>query len=159
MRLRASTRGVTLSMVLLLISATGFAESVEDELMSLTKKLLTRIYVEPSSDFYKEHVAEDVTCYEGLPTRLDGIEYHLKALDALAESTEHPGKRHIELLNPKIQVYGDVGVVTATVQFATFQNQGVETRLLNETRVWAKVDGAWKLVHFHKSPVEWPPPE
>jgi len=159
MRSKTATQFAIFSLVLLLISATGFAESVEDELMSLTKKLLTRIYVDPSSDFYKEHVAEDVTCYEGLPTRLDGIEYHLKALDALAESTEHPGERHIELMNPKVQLYGDVGVVTATVQFATFRNKSVETRLLNETRVWAKIDGDWKLVHFHKSAVEWPQPE
>jgi len=145
--------------VLLLIPATGFAESVEDELLSLTKELLTRIYVDPSADFYKDHVAEDLTCYEGLPTRLDGIEYHLKALDALAESAGQSGTRHIELLNPKVQVYGDVGIVTATVQFTQFRNQDTETRLLNETRVWAKIDGDWKLVHFHKSPVAWPQPE
>ena len=159
MRSKAATQFASFSMVLLLISAAGFAGSVEDELLSLTKKLLTRIYVDPSSDFYKQHVAEDVTCYEGLPTRLDGIEYHLKALDSLAESAEHPGERHIELLNPKVQLYGDVGIVTATVQFSTFRNQGTETQLLNETRVWAKIDGDWKLVHFHKSPVEWPHPE
>lgn len=152
------TMMILITALFLSISA-GVAQTVEEELMSLTTKLLTRIYVDPSSEFYRAHVAEDVTCFEGLPTRLDGIQYHLKALDNLSESEDDPSERHVELLNPKVQVFGDAGIVTATVQFTTFRRTGVETTLLNETRVWAKIDGVWKLVHFHKSPVEWPHPD
>ena len=156
MRIRKTVPVPVFLAVFILLANPIAAESIEEELMDLTKKLLTGIYVDPSSEFYSAHVAEDVTCYEGLPTRLDGIEYHLKALDSLASTEQEKSKRHIELLNPKVQLYGDVGIFTATVQFTTFGEDSIESNLLNETRVWAKIDGNWKLVHFHKSPVKWP---
>jgi calcium/calmodulin-dependent protein kinase (CaM kinase) II len=127
--------------------------SPEEEVLTLTRTLLENIYLHPSADFYAAHVDADVTAYEGTPTRVDGIDYHLFALQQLAQARNDGAARHLELLNPKVQLYGDVAIVTATSQVTTVTEGQFSTSYLHETRVWARRDAAWKLVHFHKSPV------
>lgn len=129
------------------------APAAEEEILALTRALLENIYIHPSADFYAVHVDADVTAYEGTPLRLDGIDYHLFALRQLARRRDEGAARHLELLSPKVQLYGDTAIVTATSQVTTVREGEFSTAYLHETRVWVRRNGAWKLVHFHKSPV------
>jgi ketosteroid isomerase-like protein len=126
------------------------ADSPQDEVLALTRELLENIYVHPNADFYAAHVDADVTAYEGTPARQDGIAYHLFMLRQLAA---HPaeGAVHLELLNPKVQLFGDVAIVTATSQVTRVKGEEIKSSYLHETRVWVRRKGEWKLVHFHKS--------
>jgi ketosteroid isomerase-like protein len=125
------------------------AQTPEEEVLALTRELLENIYVHPNAHFYAEHVDADVTAYEGTPTRQDGIDFHLFMLRQMAASSG--AVQHLELLNPKVQLYGDVAIVTATSQVTSVNQGEVETSYLHETRVWARGEDGWKLVHFHKS--------
>lgn len=150
----------SLSALSLVITAVALsaspAASPEEELRALTRELLENIYVHPSADFYAAHVDPEVTAYEGLPTRMDGIEFHLFVLRELSRTFPQGQVRHLELLNPKVQLYGEAAVVTGTSHVTIIDEEEARTELLNETRVWVRREGEWKLVHFHKSPVEWP---
>ena len=151
-----------LVLLLLLGSAllAGPAAAPEEKVLSLTRALLENIYVQPSAQFYADHVDPDVTALEGTPVRVDGIDFHLFALSQLARArAEDKSARYLQLLNPRVQRYGDTAIVTLTSQVTTAREGAFQTTYLHETRVWARRDGQWKLVHFHKSPVPGPRPE
>lgn len=138
----------------LTLVAAGSPPSAEEEVLALTRQLLQKIYLRPSADFYAAHVDPAVTAFEGTPARIDGIDYHLFALKQLAAARQDDGAaRHLELLNPKVQLYGDAAVVTLTSLVTTVRDGKFDTSYLHETRVWVHQAGEWKLVHFHKSPV------
>jgi ketosteroid isomerase-like protein len=73
-------------------------------------------------------------------------------------ATEEGGESHVEheILQPRVQVYGDTAIVTFTLMIRAASSAGVVHKSHNETRVFHNfADGApvWKLVHCHKSPV------
>ena len=69
------------------------------------------------------------------------------------------GERRIEheILQPRVQVYGDTAIVTYTLLIRAASRGGVVHRSHNETRVFHNFGTAaapqWKLVHCHKSPI------
>ncbi len=61
------------------------------------------------------------------------------------------------MLQPKVQVYGDVAIVTYTLLMRYISDEGVRHTQHNETRVFYRRPAGWQLVHCHKSPM-WPAP-
>jgi len=86
------------------------------------------------------------------PNRIDGLEFHLK----LIEGGGNGAPSRLDLLTPRVQVYGDTAIVNYTLLKTVFGRPEVllppEFSTINETRVFVKLDGAWKMVHLHKSP-------
>lgn len=150
-------RRIFLLCLLLVLSSTLLvwpAGTPEEEVLNLTRALLENIYVHPSAQFYAANVEADVTAFEGTPVRVDGIDFHLFALSQLARGLESDkSARYLQLLNPRVQRYGDTAVVTLTSQVTTVREGAFQTAYLHETRVWVRRSGQWKLVHFHKSPL------
>ncbi|MCX7852676.1 MAG: hypothetical protein N2383_07800 [Caldilineales bacterium] len=70
---------------------------------------------------------------------------------AAAATLEH------EILNPRVQLFGDTAIVTYTLLLRAKGANGVSHRVHNETRVFHNYGTAeapqWKLVHCHKSPI------
>jgi ketosteroid isomerase-like protein len=102
-------------------------------------------------------LADDYTEFNrDYPVRLDG-----KALNsALAEALARSGDRTIlgDMQNAKVQVYGDVAILTYNYVGVDLHKDGkTESSVAKSTRVYAKIDGQWKLVHANFAPV--PPPE
>ncbi len=130
--------------------------SEEEEVLALTRELLENIYLHPNPDFYAAHALPELTAFEGGP-RIEGLDMHLFALGQFAELVEAArasGEKvagHLELLNPKVQLYGDTAIVTFTSGVWRMQGEEFSAEFLNETRVWVRRGGAWKLAHFHKS--------
>lgn len=59
-----------------------------------------------------------------------------------------------EMLNPNVQVYGDVAVLTYNFAGIVQDKEGkTSTTLAKSTRIYAKKDKAWKLVHANFAPV------
>jgi ketosteroid isomerase-like protein len=102
-------------------------------------------------------MAEDYTEFNpGYPIRLDG-----KALvSAITEAQARSGDRGIlgDMQNAKVQVYGDVAILTYNYVGVDLHKDGTtEPSVAKSTRVYAKIDGQWKLVHANFAPVS--PPE
>jgi hypothetical protein len=111
---------------------------------------------------YHETTSPDLTLYEWwvTPHRIDGLPFHEFMMTANAEKgtvfgAEAKGekaKTRFDLSNLLIQRYGDCAIASYTLLTSTSTADGVKVAAHNETRVIVKLDGAWKVVHVHKSP-------
>lgn len=108
---------------------------------------------------YHETTAEDLTLYEWwvTPHRLDGLPFHEFMMTSNAShgsvfGAEEKGKTRFDLSNLHIQRYGDTAIASYTLLISTELPAGVKVAAHNESRVMVKLDGAWKVVHVHKSP-------
>lgn len=92
--------------------------------------------------------AEDVTYYDDIAAhvRVDGIQAMREYLSSL--QGQIPPHRY-EILDPKVQVYGDVGILTLRYQARDFEGQPLAE--WKATSVYQKRDGEWRIVHAHWS--------
>lgn len=120
---------------------------------------------------YHATTSTDLTLYEWwiTPHRLDGLPFHdfmmaenarrgsvFGAPDLPPDEREKPSTR-FDLANLRIQRYNDFAIASYTLLTSTATAQGVHVISHNESRVLAKLEGSWKVVHVHKSPA-WPAP-
>ena len=132
-----------------------------DEIETFLRKHLQGI-MENDVASYHETTSSDLTLYEWwvTPNRIDGLPFHEFMMTANAEKgtvfgAETKGERaktRFDLANLHIQRYGDCAVTSYTLLVSTSTADGVKVAAHNETRVIVKMDGAWKVVHVHKSP-------
>ena len=110
---------------------------------------------------YQETTAEDLTLYEWwiTPHRIDGIPFHEFMMTSNAERGTVFGaegtaksRTRFDLSNLHIQNYGDTAIASYTLLISTASADGVKVASHNESRVILKREGAWKVVHVHKSP-------
>lgn len=115
---------------------------------------------------YHATCAENLTLYEWwvTPHRLDGIPFHdfmmaenarrgtVFGAENTGASADLPPHNRYDLANLHIQRYGDTAIASYTLLTSTGDAQGVHVVAHNESRVMVKLDGAWKVVHVHKSP-------
>ena len=66
-------------------------------------------------------------------------------------------RKRCEILQPRIQVYGDAAIISYTLFVRAVQDGQVQHLSHNESRVFYNFGGAdapdWKLVYCHKSPI------
>ena len=111
---------------------------------------------------YHETTAEDLSLYEWwvTPHRLDGLPFHEFMMTSNAsrgsvfgaEDNGRKAQSHLDLANLHIQRYGDTAITSYTLLISTALPEGVKVAAHNESRVMVKLNGAWKVVHVHKSP-------
>lgn len=132
----------------------------DSEIVEFLKKHLGSIQ-ENDTKTYNETTAEDLTLYEWwvTPHRIDGLSFHEFMMASNAErgtvfGAEAKGKTatRLDLSNLHIQRYGDTAIASYTLLISTATPEGVKVASHNESRVMVKLDGAWKIVHVHKSP-------
>jgi hypothetical protein len=115
---------------------------------------------ENDSAAYHETTSADLTLYEWwvTPHRLDGLPFHEFMMAANAKrgtvfgAEGEPAPTRFDLANLHIQRYGDTAIACYTLLVSAATAQGVNVAAHNESRVMVKMDGAWKVVHVHKSP-------
>ena len=98
-----------------------------------------------------ETVADDYTEFNpDYPTRIDG-----KALNVrMAEVPPSAKSIYGDMLNPKVQVYGDTAVLTYNYAGITREADGkTAASAAKSTRVYVRSGGQWKLVHANFAPV------
>ncbi|MDE2126961.1 MAG: nuclear transport factor 2 family protein [Armatimonadetes bacterium] len=124
----------------------------ERELLKLAWDMLAAIH-SGDFEFYAAHCTPDLSCYEDVcPYRIDGLEFHLDMIRVLGSDPSTFPVR-FDLLTPRVQLLGDTGVVTFT-RLTSRQSNGVpHWSTCNETRVFTRSDGTWKMAHFHRSGV------
>ena len=132
----------------------------DKDIIDFLKKHLQSIQ-ENDTKTYEETSAEDLTLYEWwiTPHRIDGLPFHEFMM---ASNSEHgtvfgaepkaKSKTRFDLSNLRIQNYGETAIASYTLLISTSSSEGVKVASHNESRVLIKMDGAWKVVHVHKSP-------
>lgn len=120
------------------------------ELIALSHKLLDTI-VAGDWEAYAGLCDPSLTCFEpeARGHLIEGLPFHKFYFD-LGPSK---GPRTITLASPHVRVLGDAAVVSyKRVTQHLDANGNPQTAEMEETRVWQKQNGAWKHVHFHRSP-------
>ena len=98
-------------------------------------------------------MADDYTEFNAdFPTRIDGKALNTRLAAALAEGG---GKMLAgEMVNAKVQAYGDVAILSYNFIGVTQDADGeTEPMLAKSTRVYVKQNGSWMLVHANFAPV------
>ncbi len=126
-------------------------DDVQRELLEITWQMLDAIHT-GDADAYARHTAAELSCYEDVCAyRIDGLEFHLTLIRQMAQNSANRPTR-FDMLTPRVQVYGETGIVTYT-RLMTYDDGGKPRwTTSNETRVYIKRDDRWQMVHFHRSP-------
>ena len=123
--------------------------------MSEERKLLDTLYLllhamrAGDEEFYRKHVSEDLSCFEpeSQGYLVDGLPFH----EFFITNFKVTGPYHLELIRPTVRVFGDTGYTAYTLIVLQKPDGNPVISRVNETRVWHKEDGLWRMVHFHRS--------
>ena len=152
---RITTVGLAFACILLALPAASLAghhEGVAKEIKDLT-------YAAWQADLDEDFeagmaiLADDYTEFNGaFPTRIDGAAMSGRLYKPQLEAEGMAVAA--EMANAKVQVYGDVAILSYNYHGLSKNKDGeVEPNLAKSTRVYAKIDGEWKLVHANFAPV------
>ncbi len=123
-------------------------QQVADEIIAMVKAQWAAQAADPGNvvEAFK-NVAEDYTEFNGdYATRVDG---KTVAMNLSEPGGKSPSRRAAaEMLNPKVQVYGDVAILTYNFAGVNINKEGeLKPFRAKSTRVYAKQNGKWKMVH------------
>ncbi len=122
------------------------------ELLRLNQRLLDSI---AAGDWnaYQELCHPELTCFEpeARGQLVEGLAFHKFYFDLGAPTSP----RNTTMTSPRVLMLGDDAAVVAYVRLV--QRIGDDdkpaTVCSEETRVWQRIDGRWRHVHFHRSAV------
>ena len=121
-----------------------------DELLRLNQRLLDSI---AAGDWnaYQELCHPELTCFEpeARGQLVEGLAFHKFYFDLGAPTSP----RNTTMTSPHVIMLGDDAAVVAYVRL--LQRIGDDDKPVTvcseETRVWQRIDGRWRHVHFHRS--------
>lgn len=139
------------------VLALGFAAPVyaqdADEIMALARaQWAAQDAKKPAAEAWAS-VADDYTEFNAdMPTLVMGKALNVRFFEA---ANQDGGTGLVsEMLNPHVQFYGDVAILTYNYAGMTKDKEGkVSPNLAKSTRVYAKKSGKWMLVHANFAPV------
>ena len=122
------------------------------QLLDLNQQLLVAIV----TGDWKTYVAlcdESITCFEpeARGQLVVGMPFHKYYFD-LPSAPQKPSKQ-VTMSQPHVRLMGEQAAVISYVRLTQSLDAGgaPQTGRMEETRVWQKVGGQWKHVHFHRS--------
>ena len=128
------------------------SENSEQEILDFLDRHLRSVFSR-DVETYVATTSEELSLYEWwvTPHRQDGLDFHLFMIEQGWSGTA--GEFRYDLLEPRVQIYGDTAVVSYTFMLSQVQEDGsISHRTHNESRVLVKKEGKWQVVHVHKSP-------
>ncbi len=138
---------------LIITAPTSVMADDADDVIALAKAQWAAQLANAPAAKVMETVADDYTEFNPTyPTRLDGKKLNKK----FAEASEKDATKLVvaDMANPKVQVYGDVAILTYNFIGATQDADGtISQTTAKSTRVYAKTSGDWMLVHANFAPV------
>ena len=130
--------------------------AAENEIFKLTIELLVAIF---RGDWatYTKLCAEDITAIEpeARGHLVQGLPFHQNYFPATPKPPARPGEEPtITISSPHVRLMGDAAVI-AYVRLVQSRDEAGQhrTSASEETRVWQRIGGVWKHVHFHRSPI------
>jgi calcium/calmodulin-dependent protein kinase (CaM kinase) II len=123
------------------------------ELISINQKLLDSIV---SADWktYESLCDSSITCFEAEARGqlAAGMAFHKYYFD-LPAGDKPAAKKLVTMASPHVRMLGSDAAVLSYVRLTqSLDAAGApQTSKFEETRVWQRIGGAWKHVHFHRS--------
>ena len=137
---------VFVGVAVLSLSVFAAHHTVADQVIAVTK---AQWAAEMKNDVATamKNVADDYTEFNpDYPTRLDGKAMNVRLSEAFNSGSGDTVAA--EMANPKVQVYGDVAILTYNYIGAAKNKDGeIESIKAKSTRVYVKQGGQWMLVH------------
>jgi len=126
-------------------------DSTEQEIWTFLDRHLRSIFTR-DVETYRATTGADLSLYEWFvtPHRQDGLDFHFFMIEHGWAGIE--AEFRYDLLEPRLQNYGDVAIVSYTFMLTMATQEGVKHSLHNESRVLVRQEGGWQVVHVHKSP-------
>ncbi|HQF70062.1 MAG TPA: nuclear transport factor 2 family protein, partial [Promineifilum sp.] len=124
--------------------------TTEQEIWTFLDRHLRSIYSR-DVETYRVTTGGDLSLYEWFvaPHRQDGLDFHFFMIE---HSWAGAGADYrYDLLEPRLQLYGDTAIVSYTFMLTVAGETGIRHTLHNESRVLVRREGAWQVVHVHKS--------
>ena len=121
-------------------------------LLELTQRLLDSI-VKGDWDAYQNLCDPSLTCFEAEARGqlVEGLAFHRFYFSLPASGPKTP--KHVSLTSPHVRMLGDDAAVVSYVRLTQSVDAAgaPQTSRFEETRVWHRIAGHWKHVHFHRS--------
>ncbi len=143
---------VFVGVAVLSLSVFAAHHTVADQVIAVTKAQWAAEMKRDVATAMK-NVADDYTEFNpDYPTRLDGKSMNVRLSEAFNSGSGDTVAA--EMANPKVQVYGDVAILTYNYIGAAKNKDGeIESVKAKSTRVYVKQGGQWMLVHANFAPV------
>jgi hypothetical protein len=132
-------------------------EHSEEEILTFLHKHLRSVFTR-DVETYAATTSGELSLYEWwvTPHRQDGLDFHFFMIENGWSGTA--GDFRYDLLEPRVQIYGDTAVVSYTFMLSRVEEDGrINHQTHNESRVLIFSEGNWQIVHVHKSPSYQPP--
>jgi hypothetical protein len=121
-------------------------------IIDLNQRLLNSI-VQADWNAYAELCDETLTCFEpeARGHLVEGMPFHRFYFDLGASK----GPVNVTMASPHVRMLGDSAALICYVRLVQKldANNSPVTAHVEETRVWQKINGKWKHVHFHRVPL------
>lgn len=131
-------------------------ERVLEELVARERAALDR-WIRLDPDGYLEIQAQEVTYFDPFTeSRVDGLDTMRQRLEPMKKAKLPFTNPRYEMINPKVQLHGDIALLTFNlVNYGTMPDgqERVLTRW-NSTEVYARSGDSWKIIHSHWSFVQ-----
>jgi hypothetical protein len=125
------------------------------ELLALNQKLLEHI-VGGEWKAYEAMCDSSITCFEpeARGQVVAGMPFHKFYFEMPAGDNPKKAVKQVTMAQPHVRLMGEDAAVLSYVRLTQSVVAGgaPETARMEETRVWQRIGGAWKHVHFHRSP-------
>ena len=124
-------------------------DAITTELLELNQRLLDSI---ARGDWatYQELCDPSLTALEpeSLGHLVEGLAFHRFYFDLGGIR----GRHQTTMCNPHVRIMGDVAVIAYVRLVQRLDLDGNPVTMGNaETRIWQRIDGRWRHVHFHRS--------
>lgn len=121
-------------------------------LLELNQRLLESI-VKGDWDSYQLLCDPSLTCFEAEARGqlVEGLAFHRFYFSLPPSGVKTP--KHVSVTSPHVRMLGDDAAVVSYVRLTQSVDAACvpQTSRFEETRVWQRIAGHWKHVHFHRS--------
>jgi ketosteroid isomerase-like protein len=104
--------------------------------------------------FLRDHMApgaDRLLWYNLNQSNYVGVD-HIVELWEMLRAASGGKEARVQCRDERVTVVGDLALVTYLLDFAAdFGALGKFVQQARDTEVWQKIDGAWKMIHFHCS--------
>ena len=121
---------------------------MSDELNEILIKLLHSIQTRDWNT-YETLTSSNLSCFEpeAKGELIRGLAFH----KFFFEPYNIEIKYNIELIDPISQQNGSIGYIAYTLILQKRKGDEITITKTNETRIFEKENGKWKMIHFHRS--------
>jgi len=124
-------------------------ENIEQTILTLERQALDQ-WSQGNPLGYSDNIADDITYFDDIAahTRLDGAQEFKNYLESLVGKIP---PHNYEIVDPKVQVYGDIAILTLRYHTMIDTVPGTPWKA---TSVYRLTDDGWHVVHAHWSLVK-----